>query len=1268
MGARYADLTDSCLLQLVRDGDVSAYGEVFRRHRDAAIRYARRLAPDAATADDLVSDAFLRVLQAMQNGRGPHGAFRPYLFAAVRSVSVNFHAARERLVLKEPDEDTSDESDGLAAMTDQAMVARAFASLPTRWVTVKATVPASTPVGATDCTPGSDPGTGFLNAATVTTKTETGTDDACAPVPNVSMTKDLVGTPVVNADGTVSLTYKITVTNAGAGSTSYDLADQLTYGKDISVVSAAVRNTAPGTIATNPSWNGRSNTAVAAGVPIAGAGAAPVVHTYEVTVKAKVGTDAEVTDVDCAVGDGESGTGFLNQATVTVTVGEEELDDDACGPVDPKIAITKDLVGQPVLGADGRWTVTYDIKVANTVAPNVYDLTDGLHFGAGIKVESAAVANTTPGGISMNAGWNGLSDKTVAMRVAIGAGVTHTYRVTVTATVPASTPVGATDCTLGSDPGTGFLNTATVTTKNQTGTDDACAEAPNVSMTKDLVATPVVNADGTVSLTYKITVRNTGAGSTKYDLADELTYGQDVWVLSAAVKNTAPGSITTDPAWDGTGHTAVASNVPIAGASSAAVVHTYEVTVKAKIGSAAGATDTDCALGSSESGTGFLNQATVTVDSKELEDDACGEVEPKVAITKDLVGRPQLGAGGRWTVTYDIKVANTVAPNVYDLTDGLHFGAGIKVESAAVANTAPGGISTNAGWNGLSDKTVASRVPVGAGVTHTYRVTVTATVPPATPVDATDCTAGSGQGTGFLNAATVTTKTETGTDDACAPVPNVSMTKDLLGDPVINDDNTVSLKYQITVRNGGAGSTSYDLADQLTYGKDITVLSASVKNTAPGSITTNPGWDGIAETAVSAAVPIAGADPGAVVHTYEVTVKAKVGTESKLTDGDCTLGGGETGTGFLNRATVTVDEEDLDDDACGGIEPELEIIKELSGKPTVDEAGNWTIDYDIEVRNTGPAPGEYDLDDELQFGAGVTIVKAAVANSAPGGITTNPAWNGTSDVQVTDDTEIAVGATHTYRVSVTAKVPGSLSETDSDCTLGEGEGGSGFFNEATLALPDDTTKRDDACAEIPSIGVVKTIVGTPAVDDQGNIKVTYRLTVTNQGKGEGIYDLSDTLTWGQGLTVSTAKVTGTPDGFTADTDWDGRTHPVIAVGVPLAGGSSHIWTVEVTGRRTSSATATSSDCILGSGEKGTGLLNTAGVTSSGQKADSTVCSPVKVKEDRAVLDRTEQPRPFAGTLPRTGATIAGLVVLGIATLGAGVFLLGVGRRRRPLED
>lgn len=127
---------DNDLLRAVRDGDRNAFTELYLRHRPAALRLARsyRVAGDP---EDLVSDAFARVLGAIRRGGGPEDSFRPYLYVTLRRLAVErcLRARREDLV--PVPETVIDVTDGPGADdADRELIAAAFADLPDRWQTV----------------------------------------------------------------------------------------------------------------------------------------------------------------------------------------------------------------------------------------------------------------------------------------------------------------------------------------------------------------------------------------------------------------------------------------------------------------------------------------------------------------------------------------------------------------------------------------------------------------------------------------------------------------------------------------------------------------------------------------------------------------------------------------------------------------------------------------------------------------------------------------------------------------------------------------------------------------------------------------------------------------------------------------------------------------------------------------------------------------------------------------------------------------------------
>ena len=125
---------DAELIVGARKGDADAYGELYRRHADAARSAARALTRSRADADDVVSEAFARVLRALQRGGGPEVSFRPYLITAVRNVFYD----RVRRSREEPTDDLADDVnlallDAAGQQEEGALAAAAFATLPERW-------------------------------------------------------------------------------------------------------------------------------------------------------------------------------------------------------------------------------------------------------------------------------------------------------------------------------------------------------------------------------------------------------------------------------------------------------------------------------------------------------------------------------------------------------------------------------------------------------------------------------------------------------------------------------------------------------------------------------------------------------------------------------------------------------------------------------------------------------------------------------------------------------------------------------------------------------------------------------------------------------------------------------------------------------------------------------------------------------------------------------------------------------------------------------
>ncbi|MFF5930605.1 sigma-70 family RNA polymerase sigma factor [Streptomyces hydrogenans] len=150
---REAGPSDADLIRLMRDGDDSAYEELFRRHSEAVRRYARTCCRDGHTADDLTAEVFTRTLQAVRGGAGPEQAVRAYLMTTVRRVGAAWAKTQRREHLVEDfavfaadaarssevsDQDTLDLGAEVRAMqeAEQSLAMQAFRSLPERWQAV----------------------------------------------------------------------------------------------------------------------------------------------------------------------------------------------------------------------------------------------------------------------------------------------------------------------------------------------------------------------------------------------------------------------------------------------------------------------------------------------------------------------------------------------------------------------------------------------------------------------------------------------------------------------------------------------------------------------------------------------------------------------------------------------------------------------------------------------------------------------------------------------------------------------------------------------------------------------------------------------------------------------------------------------------------------------------------------------------------------------------------------------------------------------------
>ncbi|MDO4253910.1 MAG: sigma-70 family RNA polymerase sigma factor [Kocuria sp.] len=130
---------DEQLLEAVRAGDESSYGVLYERHRSTALNVARMHTRNLHDAEDLVSEAFAKILAVIRKGGGPQKFMRSYLVTTIGRLAVDHATATGKVqpVGESADLDqVQDFDDVVVKQCDAVAVATAYASLPERWQAV----------------------------------------------------------------------------------------------------------------------------------------------------------------------------------------------------------------------------------------------------------------------------------------------------------------------------------------------------------------------------------------------------------------------------------------------------------------------------------------------------------------------------------------------------------------------------------------------------------------------------------------------------------------------------------------------------------------------------------------------------------------------------------------------------------------------------------------------------------------------------------------------------------------------------------------------------------------------------------------------------------------------------------------------------------------------------------------------------------------------------------------------------------------------------
>ena len=646
--------------------------------------------------------------------------------------------------------------------------------------------------------------------------------------------------------------------------------------------------------------------------------------------------------------------------------------------------------------------------------------------------------------------------------------------------------------------------TASMVTTGEVEDYPLAIKLPDIDVSKAVSGTPTDNGDGTWTVTYTVTAENTGGSAGTYDLTESIEPGAGITVnattaptivYDAANTDGQTGTITSPFA---SGDTVVTGEDLKAGGT-----ETWTVTVVFDVDPAAvaAAGSGECTdLADATGGGGFTNiiDTNDTTDD-ETNDEACAPLpEPDIEVSKALSGTPTDNGDGTWTVMYTVTAANTGAgPGSYDLMESIEPGAGITVN----ATTAPTIVYDAANTDGqtgtitspfASGDTVVTGEDLKAGGTETWTVTVVFDVDPAAVAAAgsgecTDLADATGGG-GFTNIIDTNDTTDDETnDEACAPLPepDIEVSKALSGTPTDNGDGTWTVMYTVTAANTGAGPGSYDLMESIEPGTGITVNATTAPTIVYDAANTDGQTGTITSPFASGDTVVTGEDLKAGgTETWTVTVVFDVDPAAVAAagSGECTdLADATGGGGFTNIIdTNDTTDDETNDEACAPLpEPDIEVSKALSGTPTDNGDGTWTVMYTVTAANTGAGPGSYDLMESIEPGTGITVnattapttVYDAANTDGQTGTITSPFASG--DTVVTGE-DLKAGGTETWTVTVVFDVdPAAVAAAGSgECTdLADATGGGGFTNIIDTNDTTDDETNDEACAPVPVVSV-----------------------------------------------------------------------------------------------------------------------------------------------------------------------------------------------------
>ena len=415
-------------------------------------------------------------------------------------------------------------------------------------------------------------------------------------------------------------------------------------------------------------------------------------------------------------------------------------------------------------------------------------------------------------------------------------------------------------------------------------------------------------ATSTYSVSYNLQVTSASTVAEDFSLEDVFTFGGSTNIAGYTATRVGAAGPLPSPDWDG-GLDAVAPNVVLASGTIAASGElNYNVDVTFTVAPTNTGAERDCDLVTGEGGTGTLNTATVAYGNERSEPStACSPIPgPALTVEKtpDGIGfATQIGNTTSWEAVYSVTVTNTgQGPGSYSLSD-VPVPVGDDVTKIEIDGDNISDTVESAPFTFTSAPIAIDPAPVAGTVTHTYEVTVTFTVDPATSAADRTCDSTPAVGQGAYNVVSIAYNDGgTDIDTGCVnvPLPELKVTKSAVGADAVSvagSTNRYEATYTVLVENLGDGPASYSLADlpDLAEGADAAsnVVAVFVGDPVfPAVINGNSiGIDGV---------------------SYTVKVQFDVAASMTTEQRTCTDGSDTRDRGAFNEVILTADGRDAE--------------------------------------------------------------------------------------------------------------------------------------------------------------------------------------------------------------------------------------------------------------------------------------------------------------------------------------------------------------------